>query len=803
MMNWTTPSCTLGLLLCLLTVACGGGTDPNIASNSPGLPNSSFPGQIGYPENDPIYNPGSPTILPANILIFNSFLGRMAILPDGRKLYAVDKQNNSLSVFDLAQERLIKIVPVGIDPRGVAVSPDGKIVCVANHDTLSIIQVSTDSVVATIQVAPSPNAIIFSPDSKNAYVIHPSEGSLSLVDVEGKAVVDTLAVGTSPQLGVLTADGLKLYITVQGEDHVASIDTAAFKVSSTIAVESDPIGIVLSGDGTQVFVANRGSNTISRIDVQSDRVVGSPIEAGQGPVGMVLNPDDSVLYVANLYKDFDSDEFGCLGTDTGDPSYGNTVSMIDVASGTRLKPDVTVALAPTAMAVIEKPNGPVLFSISPCQALLSVVDPSTSHVLFVQLDAASSALALSPSGKSLYVGHTHAVSIVDIDTDAVTRMAARGAGPSMLLVASNNNRLYAARPNANDILALDLSNHSLAGTFDELFYPGDMALTPDGQKLIVAETGFSGRPGTTVSILDTATFTTTAVLPANDGPIRVAVDSSGKQAYVTNFGDLIPVSTSLPEKRFGFGNTLSMFDLAAQSKTQDIEVDSFPAGPLAVATIDGFAIVPKFLSNTTVAIDLAAPQNVQVELAGVFGPTKVAINPALTQGYILSLGDPLFFEPTVNDAVVVLSDLHNLPNLPGVKSIEVGKSPSDIAFPPLNAAVQKVVVSNFLSNTISVIDPANLGAEAFDLEVGAGPAAVVITSDGTGAYVANFYDNTVSLVDLNQAAPAVIATLATGNGPADLAIDASSETVFAANMIANTITVINGQSVVETIELPD
>jgi YVTN family beta-propeller protein len=525
--------------------------------------------------------------------------------------------------------------------------------------------------------------------------------------------------------------------------------------------------MAISPDGAKLYaIDNQNDGVVAAVDTASFEI-SSSIAVGLDPIGIVMSSDGTQLFVSNRGS--------------------HTVSRIDVLS--------------------DQSDGTVVFFISPCQALLSVVDPESAQVELVQLDAAASALAISPSSRSLYIGHAHAVSVFNTESSAVTRMAARGTGPSMLLIAANNDRLYAACPNANDILALDLSTRSIAGTFGQLFYPGGMALTADGLKLIAAETGFSGRPGTTVSIFDTTTFTSTAKLPAQEGPIRLSVDASGSRAYVTNFGDLIPVSTSLTaDKRAGFGSTVSMFDLSNQSKIQEIEVDSFSSGPLALATVGNFSIVSNFLSGTIVAIDLTAPGNFPIVLGNVPGPTKVALHPDLTQAYILSDGDPLTIESTDNGRVAVLTGLQNLPILPVTDPaglVVVGRNPSDIALPPLNAAVQKVVVTNFGSHTISVIDPADLGAGAFDLAVGAGPVSVVMTSDGAGAYVANFYDDTVMLVYLSQAVPSVIATVATGAGPVDLAIDGSTETVYVANMIANTLSVINGQSVVETIELPD
>ena len=83
----------------------------------------------------------------------------------------VDRQWNiasegSVSVIDPAQGRTIKEIVVGPHSSGLAVSPDGRFVCVANAnaDTVSVIEVARDEVVETISTRPVADLLLGSPE---------------------------------------------------------------------------------------------------------------------------------------------------------------------------------------------------------------------------------------------------------------------------------------------------------------------------------------------------------------------------------------------------------------------------------------------------------------------------------------------------------------------------------------------------------------------------------------------------------------------------------------------------------------
>ena len=65
--------------------------------------------------------------------------------------------SNTVSVIDTASNTVVATIPVGVNPVGVAITPDGTRAYVTNEgsNTVSVIDIATNTVVATISVGAS------------------------------------------------------------------------------------------------------------------------------------------------------------------------------------------------------------------------------------------------------------------------------------------------------------------------------------------------------------------------------------------------------------------------------------------------------------------------------------------------------------------------------------------------------------------------------------------------------------------------------------------------------------------------
>ncbi|MXY25745.1 MAG: hypothetical protein F4Y45_14660 [Acidobacteria bacterium] len=149
----------------------------------------------------------------------------IALLPDSSLLYTVNTPSDTVDVIDPATRAIVARIPVGIDPVGIAVRPDGREVWVSNHisDSVSVIDSDPASptrhqVLATIQRYDNtgrtrfdePVGIAFANNEK-AYVALSSSNRVAVVDVAARSLTYMLELSAQDPRA-LTVSGDRLYV---------------------------------------------------------------------------------------------------------------------------------------------------------------------------------------------------------------------------------------------------------------------------------------------------------------------------------------------------------------------------------------------------------------------------------------------------------------------------------------------------------------------------------------------------------------------------------------------------------------
>ena len=205
------------------------------------------------------------------------------------------------------------------------------------------------------------------------------------------------------------------------------------------------------------------------------------------------------------------------------------------------------------------------------------------------------------------------VSVIDTATNAVTAVISVGNTPRGVAVSLDGSRVYVANACAGSscsngtVSVIDTATNAVTGSAIPVGNtPLGVAVSPDGSRVYVANANSS-----TVSVIDTANDTVTAVIPVGNTPFGVAVNPDSSRAYVTHEN-----------------GTVSVIDTANDTVTAVIPVGHIPVG-VAVSPDGSRVYVANQLGNTVSVIDTATNQvvgpainvGVQPESLGAFvGP---------------------------------------------------------------------------------------------------------------------------------------------------------------------------------------
>jgi len=195
-------------------------------------------------------------------------------------------------------------IPVGDDPRGIAVVGDK--VYVANHDdgTISIIDANTLTVTQVISANSNPCAIAYNPNNGYLYVTNrTNQGAVTIINTATLTQVTVLGVGDRPTgIAFNPNDGI-MYVPLFGQSEVAlisgtdvlsSINLGSNLQLSHVAVNVGANKVYVTDHNTsvsQVFIIDGATRTYSA-------TIGLPM--GQGPWGIAVNQETDWVYVAAI-----------------------------------------------------------------------------------------------------------------------------------------------------------------------------------------------------------------------------------------------------------------------------------------------------------------------------------------------------------------------------------------------------------------------------------------------------------------------------------------------------------------------
>ncbi|HIE06222.1 MAG TPA: YncE family protein [bacterium (Candidatus Stahlbacteria)] len=207
-----------------------------------------------------------------------------------------------VAVYDTVKKALVRKVKVGVIPKIIEASPDGKYVFVSNWNShsVTVVDAETFEVKEEIKVGWVPRGVAFTNDSRFAYVVNMGGFTISKIDVDSLKAVKVIskAVGNRPRHIVATPDSNYMLFSCHGDGYIRKLDIKADSIIDKVKVGHQPRTITLDPSGRYLFVVNYKSNSVSIVDVDLMTEVAEE-KTGLKPVGCDLTPDGGELWVTD------------------------------------------------------------------------------------------------------------------------------------------------------------------------------------------------------------------------------------------------------------------------------------------------------------------------------------------------------------------------------------------------------------------------------------------------------------------------------------------------------------------------
>ncbi|MBT2867774.1 beta-propeller fold lactonase family protein [Chromobacterium violaceum] len=199
-----------------------------------------------------------------------------AIDRSGSRLYVNNQAANSVSVVDLADWRVLKVITGFSGPRqGIKLSPDGADLYVTNFrsDKLSVVDTATLTLRREIGGFDKIRAISVSADGGTLYAANSGADTLARVDTKTGRITATVPVGREPYGAALRPDGKALYAGNLKSGSLTEVALPDFKPAAEIGGLSGPRqAISFSRDSRKAWVLNQDLS-VAELDLATRGIV--------------------------------------------------------------------------------------------------------------------------------------------------------------------------------------------------------------------------------------------------------------------------------------------------------------------------------------------------------------------------------------------------------------------------------------------------------------------------------------------------------------------------------------------------
>jgi DNA-binding beta-propeller fold protein YncE len=239
--------------------------------------------------------------------------------PDGTKLYATVSggvQPYSVNTDGAVTPDQTGVVPAQTGPSALAISRAGTRLFATNAGSDSVSRYAVAQfgggltpIVGTTTTGDGPDGIAITPDGAHVYVANGTAGTISILDGEAAATSFTAVdAGTGVSGLAVAPDGSRLYAANTGDDTISgwtigSEGSLAALPNSPYPAGNGPRGLALTPDGSRLLSADSAGSTLSSYVIATNGALSAPVSTDvstplTGVTAVAISPDGKHAYGA-------------------------------------------------------------------------------------------------------------------------------------------------------------------------------------------------------------------------------------------------------------------------------------------------------------------------------------------------------------------------------------------------------------------------------------------------------------------------------------------------------------------------
>ena len=172
----------------------------------------------------------------------------ITLLPNGKKLYSANVHPGSVSVMDVPNRKLLKVIPLSDNIQRLSCSNDGAWIFTSDETTpdLIVIDTKTDTIKKRIKLPATGYGTTPTPDGKYLLVSVPNEKTLTVIDLKTLEVTKPIPTIEGINEIVISQDSKWAWVTSPKTNTVARIDLVKGETTNTATAGKYPDGLWLT-----------------------------------------------------------------------------------------------------------------------------------------------------------------------------------------------------------------------------------------------------------------------------------------------------------------------------------------------------------------------------------------------------------------------------------------------------------------------------------------------------------------------------------------------------------------------------